>query len=61
MTYLHALVAECDAISDEDLAGQLTRLPKPEESETVLGRASPELLRLHALFGMTIDAANAAA
>ncbi|MCW1888251.1 MAG: hypothetical protein KIH67_001720 [Candidatus Moranbacteria bacterium] len=60
-TYLHALVAEVDAISDEDLAGQLTRLPKPGESETILGRASPKLLQLHALFGMTIDAANAAA
>jgi hypothetical protein len=57
-TYLHALVAEVDAISDEGVAGQLTKLSKPEESETILGRASPGLLRLYALFCETIDAAN---
>jgi len=44
--YLHTLVAECDPISEESLAGQLTKLSKPEESETILGRASPGLLRL---------------
>lgn len=61
MTYLHALVAECDAISDEDVARQLATLPSHKESETILGRASAELLRLHTLFSQTIDAANAKA
>ena len=60
-TYLHALVAEVDAISDEGVAGQLTKLSKPEESETILGRASPGLLRLYALFAQAFEAANAKA
>ena len=60
-TYLHALVAEVDAISDEGVAGQLTKLSKPEESETILGRASPALLRLYALFAQAFEAANAKA
>ena len=61
MTYLHALVAEVDAISDEGVVGQLTKLSKPEESETILGRASPALLRLYALFAQAFEAANAKA